>query len=134
MWSQIILTSRNWARLVWVHCTYLLSAHNPCHGPPGLYRNPGPDSLSATPPVETEERELDRTKAEIEKATIVRMALAFSVAVKHYLRGEEGMYAVFLWQLTVERLLADCLAFTKICTISSASSPRSTCRPATRAL
>jgi hypothetical protein len=33
----------------------------------------GPDSLS------------------IEKATVVRMALAFAVAVKHYLRGEEGM-------------------------------------------
>jgi len=47
----------------------------------------GPDSLSATPSDDPEERALDRTKAEIEKATVVRMALAFAVAVKHYLRG-----------------------------------------------
>jgi putative membrane protein len=31
------------------------------------------------------------TGAIIEKSTMVRMALAFAVAVKHYLRGEEGM-------------------------------------------
>ena len=34
----------------------------------------GPDSLSVTPPDAGEERELDRCKAEIEKATVVRMA------------------------------------------------------------
>jgi hypothetical protein len=51
----------------------------------------GPGSLSATSSDDPEERALDRTKAEIEKATVVRMALAFAVAVKHYLRGEEGM-------------------------------------------
>jgi hypothetical protein len=34
---------------------------------------------------------LDETRAVIEKATMVRMCLAYSVAVKHYLRGEEGM-------------------------------------------
>jgi len=47
--------------------------------------------LSATPSEDPEERALDRLKAEVEKATIVRMAAAFAIAVKHYLRGEEGM-------------------------------------------
>jgi putative membrane protein len=47
--------------------------------------------LSATPPEDPEERAFDRVKAEVEKATIVRMAAAFAIAVKHYLRGEEGM-------------------------------------------
>jgi hypothetical protein len=51
----------------------------------------GPDSLTATPPEDPEERKVDRLKAELEKATIVRMAAAFATAVKHYLRGEEGM-------------------------------------------
>ena len=51
----------------------------------------GPDSLYATPPDDPEERALDRIKAEVEKATVVRMAAAFAIAVKHYLRGEEGM-------------------------------------------
>ena len=51
----------------------------------------GPDSLYATPPDVPEERALDRIKAEVEKATVVRMAAAFAIAVKHYLRGEEGM-------------------------------------------
>jgi len=51
----------------------------------------GPDSLHTTPPDDPEERALDRIKAEVEKATVVRMAAAFAIAVKHYLRGEEGM-------------------------------------------
>lgn len=85
MWSQIILSSRNWARLVWIHCEVTPLANE-------LDADvAGPDSLSLNPPEDPSERELDRTKAEIEKATVVRMALAFAIAVKHYLRGEEGM-------------------------------------------
>jgi predicted membrane chloride channel (bestrophin family) len=33
----------------------------------------------------------DTARATLEKKTIVQLALAFAVAVKHYLRGEEGM-------------------------------------------
>ena len=69
-WSQIILASRTWARMVWIHC---------------------PDSASVTPPGDPEARAKDQARCEIEKATLVRMALAFAVAVKHYLRGEESM-------------------------------------------
>lgn len=86
MWSQIIQTSRNWARLVWIHCTSPYSSISR-----GASLCSGPDSMSATPPENADERAVDRTKAEIEKATVVRMALAFAIAVKHYLRGEEGM-------------------------------------------
>ena len=38
-----------------------------------------------------EDKRLDESRAMLEKKTMVQMALAFSVAVKHYLRGEEGM-------------------------------------------
>lgn len=51
----------------------------------------GPDSLIAVPIEEQEARALDETRAVIEKGTVVQMALAYAVAVKHYLRGEEGM-------------------------------------------
>ena len=51
----------------------------------------GPDSLSATPIENEQARALDETRAVIEKGTIVQLALAYAVAVKHYLRGEEGM-------------------------------------------
>lgn len=47
--------------------------------------------MSATAIEDEQAKLLDETRAVIEKATIVRMALAFAVAVKHYLRGEEGM-------------------------------------------
>jgi hypothetical protein len=86
MWSQIIQTSRNWARLVWIHCGIFFILLSSNH-----LLITGPDSLTATPPEDSEERKVDRLKAEIEKATVVRMAAAFATAVKHYLRGEEGM-------------------------------------------
>ncbi|RSH91483.1 hypothetical protein EHS25_009782 [Saitozyma podzolica] len=78
LWSQIILASRTWARVVWIHC---------------------PDSLLATPPTDPEAKARDETRAIIEKSTMVRMALAFAVAVKHYLRGEEGIFYEDLYHL-----------------------------------
>ena len=47
--------------------------------------------MTATPPQDAGSKSLDETRAVLEKATVVKMALAFAVAVKHYLRGEEGM-------------------------------------------
>ncbi|KAK8853395.1 hypothetical protein IAR55_004101 [Kwoniella newhampshirensis] len=78
LWSQIILANRTWARMVWIHC---------------------PDSLLATPPEDPEARAQDTTRAVLEKATLVRMGLAFAVAVKHYLRGEEGILYEDLYDL-----------------------------------
>lgn len=40
---------------------------------------------------QAEAKALDECRAILEKKTVVEMALAFAVAVKHYLRGEEGM-------------------------------------------
>ncbi|WVQ94903.1 hypothetical protein IAU59_001989 [Kwoniella sp. CBS 9459] len=78
LWSQIIQANRTWARMVWIHC---------------------PDSLRAAPPDDPEIRAIDHTRAVIEKATVVRMGLAFAVAVKHYLRGEEGILYEDLYDL-----------------------------------
>ncbi|KAK4687646.1 ion channel-forming bestrophin family protein, partial [Tremellales sp. Uapishka_1] len=78
MWSQIILASRTWARMVWIHC---------------------PDTLSATAITDSHEQALDEARAIIEKKTIVQLALAFSASVKHYLRGEEGILYEDLFDL-----------------------------------
>ncbi|GMK56835.1 hypothetical protein CspeluHIS016_0306750 [Cutaneotrichosporon spelunceum] len=71
MWAMIITASRNWARLVWIHC---------------------PDSLKPDPIEDPVERARDEAKAIIEKKTVVQLGLAFAVAVKHYLRNEPGIF------------------------------------------
>ena len=38
-----------------------------------------------------DQKALDECRAILVKKTMVQMALGFAVAVKHYLRGEEGM-------------------------------------------
>jgi hypothetical protein len=47
--------------------------------------------MSAEPPTDPQERARDIARATLEKKTVVQLALAYAVAVKHYLRGEEGM-------------------------------------------
>lgn len=61
MWSQIILSSRNWARLVWVHCKSY------CHLPQG------PRSLSIQVPIHCLLRR-PRTRV-IESSTGTRLRL-----------------------------------------------------------
>ncbi|WWC72218.1 uncharacterized protein I206_106180 [Kwoniella pini CBS 10737] len=78
LWTQIIQANRTWARLVWIHC---------------------PDAIRASPPDDQQQRAHEETRAVIEKATVVRMGLAFAVAVKHYLRGEEGILYEDLYDL-----------------------------------
>lgn len=58
----------------------------------------GPDSMTTEVSGEDKEAEraLNESRALLEKKTMVQMALAFAVSVKHYLRGEEGMYVAFL--------------------------------------
>jgi hypothetical protein len=53
----------------------------------------GPDTMSSEPfeDGQEDEKALNECRAILEKKTMVQMALAFAVAVKHYLRGEEGM-------------------------------------------
>ncbi|KAI5117170.1 hypothetical protein M0805_003986 [Coniferiporia weirii] len=79
-WSQIILASRTLARTVWFHV---------------------PELPPATPSDENEGRTVEERKARtlIEKKTVINLTEAFSVAVKHYLRGEEGINYVDLYHL-----------------------------------
>jgi ion channel-forming bestrophin family protein len=74
LWSQIVLASRTFARTVWFHI---------------------PDP----PETATESAEVLKAKAMIEKKTVINLIEAFSVAVKHYLRGEDGIYYEDLYYL-----------------------------------
>ncbi|KAI6038538.1 Bestrophin, RFP-TM, chloride channel-domain-containing protein [Pisolithus marmoratus] len=69
LWSQIVFASRTFARTVWFHI---------------------PDIPNLT----DEER---KSRTLIEKKTIVNLLEAYAVAVKHYLRGEDGVKYVDLW-------------------------------------
>jgi len=73
-WSNIILASRTFARTVWFQVNDVL---------------PGND-LS---PQE------QRARCIIEKRTAINLVEAFSIAVKHYLRGEDGIYYADLYHL-----------------------------------
>ncbi|KAK7062644.1 Glycine--tRNA ligase 1, mitochondrial [Paramarasmius palmivorus] len=67
LWAQIILGTRTFARTVWFHI---------------------PDP----PATETESADVLKARAMIEKTTVINLLEAFSVSVKHYLRGEDGIY------------------------------------------
>ncbi|KAJ7250712.1 Bestrophin, RFP-TM, chloride channel-domain-containing protein [Mycena rebaudengoi] len=74
LWSQIILASRTFARTVWFHV---------------------PDiPASTTIPAATV-----KAHSLIEKKTVINLLEAFGVAVKHYLRGEDGIYYQDLYYL-----------------------------------
>ncbi|KAI0031895.1 Bestrophin, RFP-TM, chloride channel-domain-containing protein, partial [Vararia minispora EC-137] len=75
-WSQIILASRTFARLVWFHV---------------------PDNMALGLQGISEEEKAARIL--VEKKTVINLLEAFAVAVKHYLRGEEGIYYVDLYHL-----------------------------------
>ncbi|KAH9919467.1 UPF0187-domain-containing protein [Epithele typhae] len=77
LWSQIILGSRTLARTIWFHV-------------PEMHPVPAGQTMSE------EER---RARVLIEKKTVINLIEAFGVAVKHYLRGEEGVYYVDLYHL-----------------------------------
>ncbi|KAI0674238.1 UPF0187-domain-containing protein [Trametes maxima] len=77
LWSQIILGSRNLARTIWFHVP------------------------EAMPAAKDDPSTLEQRKARvlIEKKTVINLIEAFGVSVKHYLRGEEGVYYVDLFHL-----------------------------------
>ncbi|KAI8449813.1 Bestrophin, RFP-TM, chloride channel-domain-containing protein, partial [Phakopsora pachyrhizi] len=77
LWSTITITSRTMAKLVWIHCPYVIRI---------------PTDVEPL----TEEEEL---RGLIEKKTTINLILAFSVALKHYLRGEHGIYYEDLYHL-----------------------------------
>ncbi|CAE6377934.1 unnamed protein product [Rhizoctonia solani] len=75
LWSTIVLASRTFSRTVWFHV---------------------PDTPSTATPETAAEA---RARNIIEKRTAINLVEAFSVAVKHYLRGEEGIYYEDLYHL-----------------------------------
>ncbi|KAI0266343.1 UPF0187-domain-containing protein [Gloeopeniophorella convolvens] len=76
-WSQIVLATRTFARLIWFHV---------------------PDSMEMGSPNMTPEEK--KARVLVEKKTVLNLLEAFSVAVKHYLRGEEGIYYEDLYHMT----------------------------------
>ncbi|KAH9822562.1 Bestrophin, RFP-TM, chloride channel-domain-containing protein [Melampsora americana] len=76
-WSSIILGGRSLARLIWLHV-------------PDAPRQYDPNNLP------TEE---ERLRSIIEKKTIINLIEGFAVSLKHYLRGEHGIYYEDLYHL-----------------------------------
>ncbi|PFH51581.1 hypothetical protein AMATHDRAFT_74791 [Amanita thiersii Skay4041] len=74
LWSLIIYSSRAFARTVWFHV-------------------PDPESADKAAMEDAKMRAL------IEKKTVINLLEAFAVAVKHYLRGEDGIYYQDLYYL-----------------------------------
>lgn len=79
LWSQIVLGSRTFARTVWLHI------------PDNAY--------PSAQPLTVQQEEEYKAKTLIEKKSAVNLLEAFAVAVKHYLRGEDGIYYEDLYYL-----------------------------------
>ncbi|KAG8835607.1 hypothetical protein FRC17_002199, partial [Serendipita sp. 399] len=79
LWSSIELSSRQLAQIIWIHVP--------------LERKKDP----ANPPPYTDEEE--KLRSLIEKRTMINLIQAFSVSMKHYLRGEDGIYYQDLYPL-----------------------------------
>ncbi|KAH7890240.1 Bestrophin, RFP-TM, chloride channel-domain-containing protein [Phlebopus sp. FC_14] len=77
LWSQIVLGSRTFARTIWFH----------------VPDNTMPSALEGISVDESRARTL------IEKKTIINLLEAYAVAVKHYLRGEDGIFYTDLYPL-----------------------------------
>lgn len=87
LWSQIITASRRMSRIIWFHVPSESLRSDPRAAlTRGLDNPPLPGEIS------------DQTKARtlIEKKTAINLLEAFAVALKHYLRGEDGIYYQFV--------------------------------------
>jgi predicted membrane chloride channel (bestrophin family) len=76
-WSAIIFGSRTFARIVWFHV---------------------PDAMPEVPG-DTASFEERKSRTLVEKKTAINLIEAFAVAVKHYLRGEDGIFYEDLYHL-----------------------------------
>ncbi|GAA6043659.1 hypothetical protein JCM8097_000863 [Rhodosporidiobolus ruineniae] len=82
-WTTMSLASRNLASLIWIQI--------------------GPTTLSAAEQANltpgSDEEEVEKVKGLIEKRTMLGLIQAFSVATKHYVRGESGAFYEDLYPL-----------------------------------
>ncbi|RDB27526.1 hypothetical protein Hypma_003834 [Hypsizygus marmoreus] len=74
MWTNITIASRNLAQMVWVH----------------VPNQKGSDGAT---------KDIKTLQGVIEKKTMINLIQAFSVSVKHFLRGEPGVYYQDLYPL-----------------------------------
>lgn len=77
-WGNVIHHSRTLSRLIWLHLPNELAPHTKA--------DPASDE--------------EKLRALIEKKTMLNLIQAFSVSLKHYLRGEYGIYYDDLYHLT----------------------------------
>ncbi|GAA6007685.1 uncharacterized protein JCM10292_002854 [Rhodotorula paludigena] len=77
LWSAVILASRSFGRIAWLHV---------------------PDYLKVPKEGEAASEE-ERQEALAEKKTYINLVAAFSIALKHYVRGEPGIHYVDLYPL-----------------------------------
>ncbi|KAG2088143.1 UPF0187-domain-containing protein [Suillus discolor] len=91
LWSHIVLNCRIFARTVWFHV-------------PDNTFPASPKDYQTADEVTDQDSESAKTQKEyamtlIEKKTVINLLEAYAVAVKHYLRGEEGIYYKDLYPL-----------------------------------
>jgi len=91
LWSHIVLNCRIFARTVWFHVP-----DNAFSSPSQDYRGPIVDEITDQDPAKTHK---EYAMTLIEKKTVVNLLEAYAVAVKHYLRGEEGIHYEDLYPL-----------------------------------
>ncbi|GAA5978945.1 hypothetical protein JCM10908_002745 [Rhodotorula pacifica] len=82
-WTTVSSASRSFAAIVWLHVSdSTLDA-----------------AKQAKVEAESDEAEIENVKALIEKRTILNLLCAWSVATKHYVRGESGIFWDDLYEL-----------------------------------
>ncbi|KAL4268337.1 Voltage-dependent anion channel-forming protein YneE/VCCN1/2-like protein, partial [Pleurotus pulmonarius] len=96
LWSQIMIASRSFARVIWFHV--------PGNPPPIAVQRHIPRyeiKIDTAPPTSGIEIPADeeRARSTIEKKTAINLLEAFAVAIKHYLRNEDGIYYRDLYYL-----------------------------------
>jgi len=94
-WSAIILGSRTFARLVWFHVPGM-GVHQWIRIYPSY-----PRFTDVMPEVPGQAASVEERKARVllEKKTVVNLIEAFGISIKHYLRGEEGIFYEDLYHL-----------------------------------
>lgn len=91
LWSHIVLNCRILARTVWFHVP-----DNTFSAPPKDCHRPIADEITDQDPAKTHK---EYAMTLIEKKTVVNLLEAYAIAVKHYLRGEEGIHYKDLYPL-----------------------------------
>lgn len=97
LWSSIIYATRNFARTLWFHVpgvlfhVLLIVVEAGSNVIKSGTVDPKPDMNLPEDEKMRLSRDL-RAKMLVEKKTVINLLGAYAVAVKHYLRGEDGIY------------------------------------------